>query len=106
MVLVLDSLGLVQSGFAVHRPIDRQPLYVSRPFSFFLADLIRSPLCLKSKHTRRPRAASPERQREADANPTGEESLRRNKSQRVKREYDEMFVVAKADAPRIKKLIP
>jgi large subunit ribosomal protein L35 len=36
----------------------------------------------------------------------GKSHLRRNKSKRVIREYDEMFVVHPADAKRIKKLIP
>jgi large subunit ribosomal protein L35 len=36
----------------------------------------------------------------------GKSHLRRNRSKRAKREYDEMFVVSKADAPRIRKLIP
>jgi large subunit ribosomal protein L35 len=36
----------------------------------------------------------------------GKSHLRRAKSKRVKRDYDEMFVVSKADAVRIKKLIP
>lgn len=36
----------------------------------------------------------------------GKSHLRRNKSARAKRDYDEMFVVSKVDAPRIRKLIP
>jgi large subunit ribosomal protein L35 len=36
----------------------------------------------------------------------GKSHLRRNRSKRAKREYDEMFVIAKADEARIKKLIP
>lgn len=36
----------------------------------------------------------------------GKSHLRRNRSKRAKREYDEMFVVAKADVKRVKKLIP
>jgi large subunit ribosomal protein L35 len=36
----------------------------------------------------------------------GKSHLRRNKSARVKRDYDEMFVVAKADEARIRKLMP
>ena len=36
----------------------------------------------------------------------GKSHLRRNRSKRVKREYDEMFVVSKADVSRVRKLIP
>ena len=36
----------------------------------------------------------------------GKSHLRRNRSKRAKREYDEMFAVAKVDVPRIQKLIP
>jgi large subunit ribosomal protein L35 len=36
----------------------------------------------------------------------GKSHLRRNRSARVAREYDEMFVVDKADARRVRKLIP
>jgi large subunit ribosomal protein L35 len=36
----------------------------------------------------------------------GKSHLRRNRSARAKREYDEMFVVHKVDQPRIRKLIP
>ena len=36
----------------------------------------------------------------------GKSHLRRNKSKRVSREYDEMFTVSKADATRIHRLIP
>ena len=36
----------------------------------------------------------------------GKSHLRRNRSARAKREYDEMFVIAKADVPRVRKLIP
>ena len=36
----------------------------------------------------------------------GKSHLRRNRSKRAKREYDEMFVVSKSDASRIRKLIP
>jgi large subunit ribosomal protein L35 len=36
----------------------------------------------------------------------GKSHLRRAKSARAKRDYDEMFVVSKADMPRIRKLIP
>jgi large subunit ribosomal protein L35 len=36
----------------------------------------------------------------------GKSHLRRNRSARAKREYDEMFAVHKADQPRIRKLIP
>ncbi len=36
----------------------------------------------------------------------GKSHLRRNRSARAKREYDEMFVVSKFDAPRIRKLMP
>ncbi len=36
----------------------------------------------------------------------GKSHLRRNRSARAKREYDEMFAVQKADQPRIRKLIP
>ena len=36
----------------------------------------------------------------------GKSHLRRNRSARAKRDYDEMFVVAKADAKRVRKLMP
>jgi large subunit ribosomal protein L35 len=36
----------------------------------------------------------------------GKSHLRRNKSKRVIREYDEMFVVNPVDAKRIRRLIP
>jgi large subunit ribosomal protein L35 len=36
----------------------------------------------------------------------GKSHLRRNRSPRAKREYDEMFAVHKADKSRIRKLIP
>jgi large subunit ribosomal protein L35 len=36
----------------------------------------------------------------------GKSHLRRNRSPRAKRDYDEMFLVSPADAPRIRKLIP
>ena len=36
----------------------------------------------------------------------GKSHLRRNKSKRAVRDYDEMFVLAKADAKRVKKLMP
>ena len=36
----------------------------------------------------------------------GKSHLRRNRSARAKREYDEMFVVSKADVARVRKLIP
>ena len=36
----------------------------------------------------------------------GKSHLRRNRSARAKREYDEMFVVAAVDVPRLRKLIP
>ena len=36
----------------------------------------------------------------------GKSHLRRNRSARAKREYDEMLVVAKADVARIRRLIP
>jgi large subunit ribosomal protein L35 len=36
----------------------------------------------------------------------GKSHLRRNKSARAKRQYDEMLVVAAVDVPRIRKLIP
>ena len=36
----------------------------------------------------------------------GKSHLRRNRSKRAKREYDEMFSVSRADAPRVRKLIP
>lgn len=36
----------------------------------------------------------------------GKSHLRRNRSARAKREYDEMFVVSKADARRLRKLLP
>jgi large subunit ribosomal protein L35 len=32
--------------------------------------------------------------------------LRRNKSKRAAREFDEMFVVSKADLPRLRRLLP
>jgi large subunit ribosomal protein L35 len=36
----------------------------------------------------------------------GKSHLRRNRSPRAKREYDEMLPVAAADVPRIKRLMP
>lgn len=36
----------------------------------------------------------------------GKSHLRRNRSARAKREYDEMFVIASADVKRVRKLIP
>jgi large subunit ribosomal protein L35 len=36
----------------------------------------------------------------------GKSHLRRNKSSRIKRDYDEMFVLAKADEARVRKLMP
>jgi large subunit ribosomal protein L35 len=36
----------------------------------------------------------------------GKSHLRRNRSARAKREYDEMFTVHQADQSRIRKLIP
>ncbi len=36
----------------------------------------------------------------------GKSHLRRNRSPRAKRDYDEMMSVARADAPRIKRLMP
>lgn len=36
----------------------------------------------------------------------GKSHLRRNKSARVKRDYDEMFVLSPADQARVRKLIP
>lgn len=36
----------------------------------------------------------------------GKSHLRRNRSARVVREYDEMFVANKADARRVRKLVP
>lgn len=36
----------------------------------------------------------------------GKSHLRRNRSARAKRDYDEMFVIAAADVPRVRKLIP
>ena len=36
----------------------------------------------------------------------GKSHLRRNRSKRAVRDYDEMFVVSKADVARIKRLIP
>ncbi len=36
----------------------------------------------------------------------GKSHLRRKRSARAKREYDEMMPVSKADAPRIKRLLP
>ena len=36
----------------------------------------------------------------------GKSHLRRNKSKRAVRDYDEMFVLAKADVKRVKKLMP
>jgi large subunit ribosomal protein L35 len=36
----------------------------------------------------------------------GKSHLRRNRSARAKREYDEMFVISKADTARVRKLIP
>ena len=36
----------------------------------------------------------------------GKSHLRRNRSARAKRDYDEMFVVAGVDVKRVRKLIP
>ena len=36
----------------------------------------------------------------------GKSHLRRNKSKRAAREYDEMFAVAKPDEARLKRLLP
>jgi large subunit ribosomal protein L35 len=36
----------------------------------------------------------------------GKSHLRRNRSKRAKRDYDEMFVVAKADVARVRRLMP
>jgi large subunit ribosomal protein L35 len=36
----------------------------------------------------------------------GKSHLRRNRSKRAKREYDEMFAVASVDVKRIRRLIP
>jgi large subunit ribosomal protein L35 len=36
----------------------------------------------------------------------GKSHLRRNRSKRAAREYDEMVLVAAVDAPRIRRLIP
>jgi large subunit ribosomal protein L35 len=36
----------------------------------------------------------------------GKSHLRRNRSARAKREYDEMFVLAPADVARVRKLMP
>ena len=36
----------------------------------------------------------------------GKSHLRRNRSKRAARDYDEMFVVAKADVARLKRLMP
>lgn len=36
----------------------------------------------------------------------GKSHLRRNRSARVTREYDEMFVLAPADVKRVRKLLP
>lgn len=36
----------------------------------------------------------------------GKSHLRRNRSRRARREYDEMFPVAKADRPRVRRLMP
>jgi large subunit ribosomal protein L35 len=36
----------------------------------------------------------------------GKSHLRRNRSKRAKREYDEMMPVSPADAPRVKRLMP
>ncbi|MCC6178535.1 MAG: 50S ribosomal protein L35 [Chloroflexi bacterium] len=36
----------------------------------------------------------------------GKSHLRRNRSKRAAREYDEMFLVAKADLPRLRRLMP
>jgi large subunit ribosomal protein L35 len=36
----------------------------------------------------------------------GKSHLRRNKSARAKRDYDEMFVLNPADVKRVKKLLP
>jgi len=36
----------------------------------------------------------------------GKSHLRRNRSARAKREYDEMFVISSADSKRVRHLIP
>jgi large subunit ribosomal protein L35 len=36
----------------------------------------------------------------------GKSHLRRNRSARARRDYDEMFVIAGADVKRVRKLIP
>jgi len=36
----------------------------------------------------------------------GKSHLRRNRSKRAAREYDEMFVVSKADVKRLRRLVP
>ena len=36
----------------------------------------------------------------------GKSHLRRNRSKRAARDYDEMFVVAKSDVSRLKRLMP
>jgi large subunit ribosomal protein L35 len=36
----------------------------------------------------------------------GKSHLRRNRSKRAKREYDEMMPVARVDVPRVKRLMP
>lgn len=36
----------------------------------------------------------------------GKSHLRRNRSKRAQGEYDEMFVVAKVDLPRLRRLMP
>jgi large subunit ribosomal protein L35 len=36
----------------------------------------------------------------------GKSHLRRNRSKRAARDYDEMFVVAKSDVARLKRLMP
>jgi large subunit ribosomal protein L35 len=36
----------------------------------------------------------------------GKSHLRRKKSKRAQREYDEMFPVSKADRPRVRRLLP
>ena len=36
----------------------------------------------------------------------GKSHLRRNRSKRAARDYDEMFVVSKADVSRLKRLMP
>ena len=36
----------------------------------------------------------------------GKSHLRRNKSKRAAREFDEMFVVSRADLPRLRRLLP